>query len=107
MLLLMPSILTDGNTGLHNEVLFLSKHTYIRSWRQVCPYLTKEVLETNIENIAVLLQFIQNPILCGIYGCDQRVAYEKMMADFEYEFPEDVKGNFKYEDDMEEHDKEY
>lgn len=69
--------------------LFLSKHTYIKNWRQVCPCLTEQVLERNIENIAVLLQFVQNPILCGIYGCDQQVAYEKLWADFEYEWPVD------------------
>ena len=69
--------------------LFLSKHTYIKSWWQVCPCLTEQVLEPNIENIAMLLQFVKNPILCGIHGCDQRVAYEKLWADFDYELPDD------------------
>lgn len=69
--------------------LFLTKNEYMPGWKQVCPYLIKDVHETNFESIAALLQFVQNPALCGIHGCDIRVADEKLMADFEYELPFD------------------
>lgn len=87
--------------------LFLDKKLSIQGWQQVCPYLTEQVVEACLENITVLLQFIQNPILCGIHGCDQRVAYEKLLAEFAYELPRDeIEEDFEYEDDTEKHDKE-
>jgi len=85
--------------------LFLGKNVF-EGWQQVCPYLTEQVVEACLENIAVLLQFVQNPILCGIHGCDRRVAYETLLADFESEFPGNEKENFKYENDIEEYEKE-
>ena len=69
--------------------LFLSKNLFMHGWRQVCPNLTEGISGLFFENIAVLLQFIQNPTLCGIHGCDERVAYEKLVADFEYELLSD------------------
>lgn len=68
---------------------FLSDNVPMPGWRQVCPRLTKHLTAALFENIAVLLQFVQNPILCGIHGCDERVAYEKWLADSEYELPGD------------------
>ena len=69
--------------------LFLEKNTHMQGWRQVCPRLTEMVYDVCFEYIPVLMQFVQNPALCGIHGCDWRVAYEKLMADFEYELPSD------------------
>ena len=89
VILFPESVTIDFSVKPYICPLFLSKHTYIKNWRQVCPCLTEQVLKPNIENIAVLLQFIQNPILCGIHGCDWQVAYEKLWADFEYEWPGD------------------
>jgi hypothetical protein len=86
--------------------LFLTEHTYIQGWRRVCPCLTERSLEPNFENIEVILQFVQNPILCGIHGCDLRVCYFKQMGDLCWELPWETKEDFDYEDDVEKQDKE-
>ena len=83
------SVRLNFRSGTNLCLLFLTEHTYMKNWRRVCPYLTEQVIGPNIENIGVLLQFIQNPGLCGIHGCDHRVAYEKLWADLEYEWPGD------------------
>ncbi|MFC1781203.1 hypothetical protein ACFLZ8_02965 [Planctomycetota bacterium] len=51
-------------------------------WRCVCPRITDYVFDACFVNVPILLQFVQNPMLCGIQGCDEQVAYEKMKADF-------------------------
>jgi hypothetical protein len=107
MVILFPEhISTDYKNEPRVCSLFLGKEEYMPGWRQVCPYLIKDIYEACFENIAVFLQFVQNPILCGIHNCDQQVAYEKLWAENEYEWPGDKKEDFKYEDDIEEHDKE-
>ena len=86
--------------------LFLGKNVF-EGWQQVCPYLTEQVVEACLENIAVLLQFVQNPILCGIHGCDRYVAYETLLADFDYESPmNEIEEDFEYEDETSKDEKE-
>jgi hypothetical protein len=60
--------------------LFLSDAT--RDWRRVCPRITDHVFDACFVNVPILLKFVQNPMLCGIHGCDEQVAYEKMRGDF-------------------------
>jgi len=69
--------------------LFFEENTAMPGWRQVCPHLTERVYDVCFEYIPVLIQFVQNPILCGLHGCDQQVTFGKLWADFGYELPGD------------------
>jgi len=74
-----------------------------QSWRQVCTSLTMYSLGPLVQNVAVLLQFVQNPMLCGLEGCDGRIAYEKLLGDLGYECPNGEE-DFEYEPDIEQHE---
>jgi hypothetical protein len=68
--------------------------------------LTEMVHDVRFEYIPVLMQFVQNPVLCGIDGCDCKVCYFKQMSDLCWELPWETTEDFDYEDDVEKHDKE-
>jgi len=83
--------------------LFLADAT--RNWSRVCPRLTDYVFDVRFENIPMLLQFVQNPLLCGIHGCDEQVAYEKLQGDLGYERTGGKEEDFECEPDIEQHEK--
>ena len=87
--------------------LFFEENTTMPGWRQVCPHLTEMVYDVCFEYIPVLIQFVQNPVLCGIHGCDWRVCYFKQMSELCWEIPVDeTEEDFECEDNIEKHDKE-
>ena len=59
-----------------------------------------------MQNVAVLLQFVQNPMLCGLEGCDGRIAYQKLSGDLGYECPEGEEEDFESYPDTEQYDDE-
>ena len=80
---LVPASLKINHKAVCNICpLVLTEHVYLPTWRQVCPFLVSRTLETCLENIAVILEFVTNPTLCGMQGCDQRSSYERALADF-------------------------
>jgi hypothetical protein len=76
----------------------------IQGWRRVCTGLTIYSLGPLDQNIAVLLQFVQNPMLCGLQGCDAQIFYIKMLRDLEGELLNCEEDDFKYEPDIEQHE---
>ena len=78
---------------------FLFGHSS-QGWRQVCTSLTMYSLGPLMQNVAVLLQFVQNPMLCGLEGCDGKIACEKLLGDLEDDWP-DGEEDFEYEPDIE------
>ena len=57
-----------------------------------------------VQNVAILLQFVQNPMLCGLEGCDGQIAGQKMLGDLGYECPDGEEEDFEYEPDIEQHE---
>jgi hypothetical protein len=86
--------------------LFFEEDTCVQGWQRVCPHLTEMVHDIRFEYIPVLMQFVQNPALCGIDGCDWRVCYLKQMGDFCWELPWENKEKFEYEQNIKETDTE-
>lgn len=84
---------------------FLGSTQDVKGWQEVCPYIAQLSHGFLYVGIPAVLQFITNPILCGIQGCDARYSYEKLWADFDYEWPSDEKEDFKYEIDTDDKEK--
>lgn len=62
---------------------FLRESPDTIGWQKVCPHIAELSYGFLYVGIPVVLRFVQNPLLCGIQGCDSRMAYNKFLMNKE------------------------